>query len=148
MEAIIHAFGIDWRLIAIQLFNFALLLGGLWYFLYDPVLTMLEKRRALVEKGVRDAEEAARTLSEAETEKAQIIQGAHAEAGDVALRAKAHAEEKTAHLLSEAKEKSDRLIAEARREGDLLKEHLYKESEADIAKMALLSAEKILTERS
>ena len=58
MEEIIHAFGIDWRLIVIQMFNFAVLAGALWYFLYTPVLTILSDREAKLKKGVEDVPQA------------------------------------------------------------------------------------------
>lgn len=148
MQEIIHAFGIDWRLIVIQIFNFLILLLGLWYFLYTPVLSMLEKRKETIEKGLTDAAEAARALHDADKEKSAVLSAAHAEASAVASRAKTHADEKTALLLKEAEEKRERLLADAKREGELTKERLYKESEAEIAKTALLAAEKILLGRS
>lgn len=144
MEEIIKAFGIDWRLIAIQMFNFVLLATVLWYFLYTPVLGMIEKRRAMIAKGIEDAKAAGERLESAENEKSVIISAAHKEAGEVAFRAKTFADEKTAVMLREAEEKKARLLADATKEGEALKERLYKESEAEIAKTALLAAEKIL----
>jgi F-type H+-transporting ATPase subunit b len=148
MHEIITAFGIDWRLIAIQIFNFALLLGALWYFLYTPILTMIEKRRGQIEQGVKDAEAAKAELAAAEGEKASIVREAHQEAEAVALRAKEHAAEKAAALVRDAEAKKARILEDAKREGEEMKSKLYKESEAEIAKTALLAAEKILKERA
>lgn len=148
MEEIIKAFGIDWRLIAIQIFNFTILVVALWYFLYTPVLRMIEKRRDVIAQGVADAKAAGENLAAAESEKATILTAAHKEAGEVASRAKAFADEKTAAILSEAEEKKARILRDAQTEGEALKERLYKESEAEIAKTALLAAEKILKEKA
>lgn len=148
MDEIIHAFGIDWRLIAIQIFNFTLLLCVLWYFLYGPIMRMIEKRRDMIEQGVKDAKASGEALAVAESEKGAIVTAAHKEAQEVGLRAKKHAEEKTDALLAEAAEKRARLLEDAKREGEALKERLYKESEAEIAKTALLAAEKILKEKA
>lgn len=148
MQEIFSAFGIDWRLIILQIFNFALLLTGLWYFLYTPVLSMLEKRTRTIEKGLADAAEAERNLKHAEKEKAEIVGGAHKEASDIALRAKKHADEKAALLLQEAEEKKMRILEEAKKAGVEMQHKLYKESEAEIARTALLAAEKILKERA
>lgn len=148
MEAIIHAFGIDWRLIAIQIFNFAILAVALWYFLYTPVLSMIEKRKAMIEKGIADAKAAEKQLESAESEKGAILTAARKEAGEVASRAKEFAAEKTEALLSEAEEKKARILAEAKRDGEEMKAKLYKESEAMIAKTALLAAEKILNDKA
>ena len=148
MQEILSAFGIDWRLITIQVINFALLLIGLRYFLYTPVLSMLEKRKQVIEKGLTDAAEAARSLKDADKEKAGIVKAAHDEAAAVALRAKAHADERTAALLHEAEEKKMRILEEAKKAGVELQDRLYKESEAEIARTALLAAEKILRGRA
>ena len=148
MQEIIHAFGIDWRLIAIQIFNFAILAVGLWYFLYTPLLNLLENRQKTIQEGVAQAAEAERQLRHADEEKSEILKAAHTDASAVAARAKAHADEKTAVLIREAEEKSARILEEAKREGEAEKQRLYKESEAEIAKTALLAAEKILKERT
>ncbi len=144
MQEILTAFGIDWRLISIQIFNFGILLTALWYFLYTPVLSMIEKRQEVIRKGLKDASDAERKLASAEEERSSIVKTAHLEAGNVASRAKAYADEKTALLLKDAEEKRVRTLADALREGERVKENLYKESQAEIAKTALLAAEKIL----
>jgi len=148
MQDIIHAFGIDWRLIVIQIFNFAILLTVLWYFLYTPILSLIEKRQATIEKGLKDASDAERKLASAENERSTIVKAAHEEASLVAVRAKAHAEEKTAALLREAQEKSQRALEEAQKACAELQKRAYKESEAEIARTALLAAEKIMRERA
>lgn len=148
MEEIIHAFGVDWRLIAIQVFNFSLMLAGLWYFLYTPVLKLLDDRKKIIEEGLTNAAHAERALRHADKEKAAILAAAHAEALHVDARAKVHAEEKIATLIQDAEEKAARILHNAEEEGAALKMRLEREGEADIARVALLAAEKILRERS
>lgn len=144
MEAIISAFGIDWRLIAIQIFNFALLMGVLWYFLYTPILSMLEKREKAIAQGVADAEAAGEKLASADKERGTIVKVAHDEAGAVALRAKEHADKKAAEIVALAASKTERILTDAEKEALNIKEQARKESEAEIARTALLAAEKIL----
>ena len=69
MEEILHAFGIDWRLILIQVVNFGILAGALWYFLYTPVLKILNDREEKIRKGIEYAEAAQETRAEAGTTK-------------------------------------------------------------------------------
>lgn len=144
MEDLISAFGIDWRLIAIQIFNFALLAGLLWYFLYEPVLKMLDARRDKVAKGLQDAEAATAAREAAETEKKEILGVAHKEAEAVVARASTAGDEKRAAILKQAEEESARRIAAAEKAGEQLKEKLRQESEAEVAQAAILAAEKIL----
>ena len=144
MQEIIHAFGIDGRLIVIQMINFALLAGALWYFLYTPVLKMISEREEKIKKGVEDAESAAKALSEADAEKTAILKNAHGEAGQIVARGTQHAEEKAKALHAEAAEKAVRQLEVAKAQAEDLRMKALKESEAEIAKVAILGAEKIL----
>ena len=73
MEGILNTFGIDWRLIVIQIINFGLLAAALWYFLYTPILNVLNERENKIKKGIEDAETAGKTLATAEDEKKNIL---------------------------------------------------------------------------
>ena len=144
MQEIIHAFGIDWRLIVIQMFNFAVLMGALWYFLYTPVMNMLRERETKIQKGVEDAEAARKSLSEAETTKKQVLTEANTEATAVVKRAAVRAEEKSATIIKEAEERALRTLEEAKQKSAEIQRQAFKESEAEIAKVAVLTAEKLL----
>jgi F-type H+-transporting ATPase subunit b len=147
MEEILHAFGIDWRLIVIQVFNFGILAGALWYFLYTPILTILKEREEKIRRGIEDADAAEKTLAEADSTKEEILKEAHTEAAHIVSRGTLHAEEKASALVSEAQEKVARDLKEAQKSASELKAQALKESEAEIAKLAVLGAEKILREK-
>jgi F-type H+-transporting ATPase subunit b len=144
MEEIIHAFGIDWRLIAIQIFNFVLLAVLLTYFLYTPVLKMLREREEKIKKGVLDAEEAEKSRAEADVTKTAIIKEAHTEATAIVGRATVHAEEKGKEMLHDTEERIARELADAKARAGEMKAQALKDSEAEIAKLAILGAEQVL----
>lgn len=144
MQEILHAFGIDWRLIVIQIFNFGVLAGILWYFLYTPVLKLLDERAKKITKGLADAKSAEDALRVADTEKTKVLKEAHVEASKIVLRGTAHAETKEKELLEEASHKIARDIAAAQALAEEIKQKALRESEADIAKLAILGAEKVL----
>lgn len=148
MDQIIHAFGIDTRLIIIQLVNFGLLMFVLGYFLYKPVLKVLADREAKIAQGLKDAEDAAKAKSEAGVEKQAILSSAHADAAAVAERAKKAAEEKASEIVGNAENKAATVVAEAEAKRELIKEQARKESEREIAEIAILAAEKILKEKA
>lgn len=148
MQEIIHAFGIDWRLIVIQIFNFGLLAGALWYFLYTPVLKLIADREEKIKQGVENALKAEKALEFADVEKNEILKKAHGEAVQIVARGMHHAEEKEQTLLREASEKITRQLKSAEAQVEEMKVKALKESEAEIVKMAMLTAEKVLnTER-
>ena len=73
MEQLISAFGIDVKLITIQIINFVVLAGLLSYFLYKPVLKILDEREEKIKQGIADAEEAAVAKASAVSEKQALL---------------------------------------------------------------------------
>ena len=83
MESLIQAFGIDLRLIVIQIINFAVLAAALSYFLYKPVLKLLKDREDKITQGMSDAEQAAKAREMAEEDRKVVLKEAHKEAEEV-----------------------------------------------------------------
>lgn len=148
MEEIIKAFGIDARLIVIQIVNFAILMGILGYFLYNPILRMLAEREAKIKKGIEDAEAAAKAKAEADVEKQAVLTAAHGEAGEINARAKAAADAKAEAITSEAEEKANAIIRNAELRASEAATKIQKDAEAEIVKTAILAVEKMLKERA
>jgi F-type H+-transporting ATPase subunit b len=148
MDQIINTFGIDYRLIAIQIFNFVLLLAVLSYFLYTPVLKMLDERKKLIAKGVADAHDAALSKGNASKEKDAVLKQAVAEAGDIVKRGEEAAGREASTIVKDAHEQSSRIVADGEKKAQALADSIKAKSEAEIAKIAVLAAEKILKERA
>ena len=144
MQEVLHAFGINHELIVAQVINFIILATALWYFLYTPVLNILHEREAKIKKSVTDAEEIEKALIESDKERTEVLKNAHVEASQIVARAVNHAENKQKTLISEAEERATRELKNAMEQAEKLKSNAIKESEAEIAKLAILSAEKIL----
>ncbi len=148
MEQLIEAFGIDARLIIIQIINFVVLAGLLSYLLYKPVLNLLAEREEKIKQGIKDAESAAKANAEATAEKQAILSAAEKEAAAIDARAKDFGKQKTEELVAEANAKAATVISEAQAKSAQLKAQALKDSEAEIAKLAVLAAEKILAEKA
>lgn len=144
MAEIFATFGINGKLLLVQVVNFSVLLGALTYLLYKPVLSMLEERRRVIAQGVRDAEKAGEALRSAGVERDALVGAAAREAEHIVARAREHAVSRGAEIETEAKVRAERLLKEAIEKGDALKDAALKESDAAIARAAVLAAEKIL----
>ena len=144
MDQLIHAFGIDAKLIFIQIFNFGILMALLTYFLYKPVLNMLATREEKITQGIRDAEDAAKAKASADQEKKDILSAAHKDAEAVGSKAKTYADEKADAIVAEANTKADNVLKAAEAKSVEMKEQARKDSEAEVAKLAVLAAEKVL----
>ena len=148
MEEIIKAFGIDGRLIVIQIVNFAILMGILGYFLYNPILRLLAEREEKIKKGIEDAEAAAKAKAQADVEKAAVLTAAHGEASEINARAKVVADAKADSIVGEAEEKANAIVRSAELRATEAAAKIQKDAEGEIAKTAILAVEKMLRERT
>ncbi len=147
MDEIINAFGIDARLIIIQIVNFTILMAALGYFLYRPILKLLKEREEKIAQGIKDAELAAEAKAQADSEKQVVLSAAHGEASAIASRAKVAAEGKSADILAAAQEKAAQVVKDAEAKSEQLKKQALADSEKEVAQLAILAAEKLLREK-
>lgn len=148
MSALFATFGIDWHLLIIQAVNFGLLLVALSYFLYKPILRIIDERREKVAEGVRLAESASRTLAEAKEEGEQLVGDAAKKAEALAAVSRASAEQKGAGIVKDAQARAEAVLAEAQVRAEEVKRQTIASSEREIGRAAMLAAEKILKEKA
>ncbi|MBX4191876.1 hypothetical protein KW798_00070 [Candidatus Parcubacteria bacterium] len=142
MESILGVFGIDWRLLLIQAINFGLLMAALTYFLYGPIMRMLEERRQKVADGVRDAESAARTKQEIEHSRGDILAKAGKEADEALAAARAAAIQKEKDILAAGEVAAASMLKDAEAQAGELKASALRESKEEVAKLIVLGMEK------
>lgn len=138
------AFGVNWKLLLIQAVNFSLLLLILYKFLYKPLFAMLEKRQRAIEQGLKDAEHAAKTREDIESQKGALMASARETGGKLVEELRKQAIEQEKEIIRSAQEKSAAVLQEAQIRAGAEREHILRESEKEVARMATLAAEKIL----
>ena len=148
MSELFEAFGVNWKLLLTQAFNFGVLLTVLWYFLYRPVLKMIDDRRAKIAEGVQNAEAAAKRLEEAKGKGEKIIGAASREGESIVAAARGRAEERASEIIKSAEASAQGALADARARAEETKRQALKESEREIARAAMLAAEKILKQKA
>ena len=144
MGELFAVFGVDWKLLLVQAFNFGLLLAVLTYFLYTPVLRIIDERRKKIAEGVQNAEEAEKNLATSETKGKEIMNKASREAETILTAARARAEEKGSELMRETETRAGALLAEAEARAAEAERQALLKSQKEIARAAMLAAEKIL----
>ena len=110
MSALFSAFGVDWHLLLIQAVNFVLLLIALTYFLYKPILRIIDERRETVAEGVRVAQQAEAKLEDAKSQGERMVTDAAHEAEGLVAAARSRASETTAEATRAADAKSERYL--------------------------------------
>lgn len=144
MGSLLAAFGIQTHLLVAQLVNFAVLFAVLWYFLYRPTMKMLDERRQIVAKGVEDAKEASEALSGAQDTARTITRAAETDAEGIMTRAREEAAEEHDRLTKEAQARAASIETDAQTRAKELHEKTLRDSEKEIARLAILAAEKAM----
>ncbi|MDB5265845.1 MAG: atpF [Parcubacteria group bacterium] len=144
MAALFAAFGLQLPLLIAQLVNFAILMIALTYLLYKPVMKTIEARKQKVAQGVLDAEEATKKLSTADAEATVTVQQAEKEAEGIVASAREEAGSEKMRIVKEADARAASIAADADARAKETAAKSLRESEKEIARLAILAAEKAM----
>jgi F-type H+-transporting ATPase subunit b len=139
-----NAFGVDLPKLIFQVINFLLLLYLANRFLFKPVLKLLDERQARIQKGLEDAEAAARDRELARAEREAALDEARKEAQEMIARATKIADDARAEIVAEAKAEAEKVTERAREEITAEKERAMAELRATVADLALDAAGKLM----
>jgi F-type H+-transporting ATPase subunit b len=132
--------------IIVSALNFIVLFVILATFAFGPLRRMLEERRARIEQGLKDAEEARRARESAEEERVAALQEARREANEILTRAQKVAQEIRDADIKETKAELERLRQRATAEIDAEKQRAIAELRGEVADLALRAAGKVVGE--
>jgi F-type H+-transporting ATPase subunit b len=143
MDQLLEAFGIDWKLLIAQMVNFGVLLVALWFFLYKPVMKMLDERAKKIAQGVEDAERATEKLAGADQEAGKVVAKADVEASEIVASARTAANDEKARIMKEAEARAAQVVADADARAKEAAAKALRDSEKEIARLAVLAAAKV-----
>lgn len=141
------ALGLNWKILVAQLINFALLLWILYKFGYKPILKFVDERTKKIEKGVKDAAAAEKTLEGATLEHKKIVSEAHKEAQDILTKASSQATEHAHKIMQEGKVEAEAIMAKAQRELETQKGQIIRDAREEVAELVVSATEKLLEEK-
>lgn len=141
---ILHVFGVDWKLITVQMINFAILLFILTRYVYKPLLALIEKRQKAISESLEEAKRIQDARATIHAEKESTILSAKEEGAAIVAHMRHDGESQARNIVHDAEEKASTILATAKQQAIEEKEYLIKESEKELAKLMVLGAEKIL----
>lgn len=144
MSEVFAAFGVDWRLLVINLINFGLLLLALWYFLYGPLTKILEARRQRVAESMRNAVEVEKQLHEIKESRASVLAAVGQDADQIIAQARIAALSKEKEIVGNADLLASARLKEADAEASQIKAQALTESKQEVAKLIVLGMEKVM----
>jgi F-type H+-transporting ATPase subunit b len=125
---IFEQFGFDLKLFAAQIVNFLVIAFIFKKFLYKPILDTLQKRKAAIKKGLKDAEDASLALEKAEESKEQILNKASKEAESIIAEARKQAQDARDSMMAETKADLDKMMESTKAQIALEREDFKKEA--------------------
>ncbi|MBP6975857.1 MAG: F0F1 ATP synthase subunit B [Candidatus Moranbacteria bacterium] len=146
MEALANL-GIDWKLLLAQVVNFAVVLLVLKRFAYQPMLKLLDERTAKIEKGLVDAEGAARKLGEMEMKEKAVLTDARTEAKRILAETDEAAAKRDAVKMVETEARVKKLLEESENKIVEDRKKMLEEAKRELASTVLLAVEKVLREK-
>lgn len=146
MEALANL-GIDGKLLLAQVVNFAILLWVLKRYAYKPMLDMMDARSAKIEKGLSDAENATKKLTEIEQKEKEVLGAAQAEGKQILAAAEESAKKRDTAKLAETEAQVKKLLADSEAKMTADQAKMLAEAKGELAETVLLAVEKILREK-
>jgi len=132
--------------VIVSALNFIVFFALIWSFAFKPVSAMLAERKARIEEGLKDAEQARRDRENAEAERVATLGEARREANEILTRAQKVAQETRDADMAATREELERLRTRAAAEIEAEKVRAIADVRGEVANLALLAAGKVVGE--
>jgi F-type H+-transporting ATPase subunit b len=139
-----NAFGVNVPALFFQVVNFLLLLYLLNRFLFKRVFALVDERRSRIQKGLEDAETAARDRELARAEREAAVSEARKEAAEMLASANKIATDTRNEILAEARSEAEKVTERAREQITAEKDRAMADLRAQVADLALDAAAKLV----
>lgn len=140
----IAALGINLKLFAAQLFHFLIVLFIFWKWIYGPIVKVLDKRAATIEKSMKDAKDVEERVVKLEAERKDILVAAKAEASHRIEEGQSAAEVRKNDILNQAKLEVERVVKSGKEQLVKEKEAMIREAKQEIVEVAMAAAKQVL----
>lgn len=144
MGEIFGNLGISWFGFLSQLVNFVIVFFVLRRFLYEPLFNMMDARRERIASSLKDAERASSAASDAEAERAAIMEEARREAQEVRAQATRDAEKIAQDVRSRAEQEAIDIHAKALADAQTVADNALADVNKQVADLAIQATEKLL----
>ncbi len=118
-ESPLTPLGINAGLLFVHTFNFLLVAFLLTFLLWRPAVNFLDARAAKIQKGLEDAQQAAKARENAEQEAEQILAKARADVNKLMEEARQRGEELVKQAQAQARAEAEKIKSDARAEAEM-----------------------------
>jgi F-type H+-transporting ATPase subunit b len=139
-----EALGINIGYLLTQIFAFLILLLLMIGWVYNPILRVLEERKARIAKGLEDARQAAIARDNADAEARKILDAARNEAAKIRSEAAVQAEETAGSIRTQAEREAKSIVAGAGEDAEAERNRILSELRSQVAAIAIAAAQKLV----
>ena len=141
-----QALGINIGYLIIQILGFAILLILMKGWAYEPILKLLDERKARIAKGLEDARQAAIARDNADAEAKKILDAARSEAAKIRAEATTQAEVSASGIVAKANEEARKIVASAGDDAEAERNRILSELRGQVVGIAMAAANKVVGE--
>ena len=134
---------LDFNLV-LEMINLVVLFLLLRKFLIRPVMNIMEKRKNVIDEGLRNADDQQKKAIELKRQYEAEVGGAKEESLQLISRAKQDAKQEYEKIVSDANVQADNILETARKNIDAEREKTLREMKSEVAGLAMKAAEKIV----
>ena len=139
-----EALGINFGLLIVQIFAFAIVFLTLNAWVYKPMLDMMESRKQKIAQGLEDARVASEARANAEKEAAKVLAEAQAEAGKIVREATERAASAGKDVKAAAEAEAAKAREAAMGEAELERNRILGDLRGQVAALAIAAANKLV----
>ena len=136
--------GINAGFLIAQIINFLVIFGSLTFFLWRPLVNMLDQRSQKIQKGLEDAAVAANARKNAEAEAERIVAAAKADISKQIEEGRARGEDVRKQVEAEARTEADRIRNEARTAAAAERDQQLAALRGQVAAISIAAAQRLI----
>ncbi|HEY1410104.1 MAG TPA: F0F1 ATP synthase subunit B [Promineifilum sp.] len=141
-----EALGINLGYLIVQILGITILLIILKGFVYQPMLRVLDERKARIAKGLEDARQASIARENADMEAKKVLDEARVEATNIRREAVVAAEEAAKDVEAKAREDARAIISNAKSEATEERNRILSDLRGQVAAISIAAANKLVGE--
>lgn len=139
--------GLDGRLFAFQLINFAIVAAILWFLVLKPLVKKMAERQKLIDDGLNNAKKAQEQMERSEVDYRAKISQAKKEAQTILEKTEKDAKTLSENLKNKAKQEIENLAEQAKKNILKEKDEMMTGLKKETANLIVAALEKILGEK-
>ncbi len=141
---LLEKLGISWSLLLAQVVNFGILLALLTFFVYRPLLALLDSRRERIARAMEEAKKIEGQAKEMEQARREQLAKIDAECGAYLENMRREAEELQDQILLKAKKEAENMIQRTKKQLQDEREAMLREILAAVSQLIVQVAAKVL----